>query len=378
MLTTDILFMSNNSQFIMTPELAMTTLKKYLKDIKPKSQKTIRASFNSCIRLGIIPNFDQPNVVFEIVENATYIKNKEKGPQKYSQEGKTNLTKTLSGIARHLTDDEKIKVVKELYKKGFNANDKKKLLRHKPLQFLNWFKVNIEDEYAGFNGGSNIENKEKKATQKMNKKQSASYQEHSVFVEKIIAAMDELDIQTSHDIYQYQFLVAALIYLLADRNRRLDISDTRLEDARVTLRDDGIFIKDVNKNTEEDVLLTVTDPRLKERLGKLVEWRKGRNQTRLFLKENGDESKDADWFATAFKRQMRIMKIGHNLTMGVFRLSYGIMLSKKHDGSLVSEKFIEDAMGHCWSTHQHSYALNILEDGEGEEVPMEDVEMEED
>ncbi|KAJ3249700.1 hypothetical protein HK104_007579, partial [Borealophlyctis nickersoniae] len=123
---------------------------------------------------------------------------------------------------------------------------------------------------------------------------------------------------------------------------QLDITDTRLvdcDDVNVVLRDDGIFIKKTNKTHEPNVLLEFKDERLKNAVKTLVDIRKKQGKDRLLLLKDGGIPVDVKkWFGDAFKEE--------------------------HDGSLASEKIIEDMMGHSWSTHQKHYNLTRLENGE--------------
>jgi len=347
--------------FAMTDKYASDALEKYLylNDFKPGTMKVYRSALSTAKKLGLIEKILNPDDVFDILDTAMH----GNPPKDYSPTGKTNVTKVLSAIAKATPDKDKVKFMKQYLK---DKGKLKQLAVASKKQLIEEFDFNVKRQYAFFNGGTNIEENLKRSTQKMNAEKTANYQEHHVLVDKVLQAMslfEEDELTVANRIYVYQFLVAALIFLLADRSRRLDIYDTVFEGPGNILREDGILIKEANKTQEIDVLLPFTDPRLKSAVQKLVDARKKRNYNRLFLKLNGDEG-TLKWWKEAFKTQMKSLGIGQGLFMGMFRLAYGIKLSKQHDGSLISEQKIEDAMGHSWHVHQLFYNLTKLENGE--------------
>ena len=160
--------------------------------------------------------------------------------------------------------------------------------------------------------------------------------------------------------------------MLADRNRRRDVAETWLEDGpdrNVVLRMEegrtpGILIKQTKKTKEPTVFLPFTDQRLVNAVNYLLAYRRKCGQEHLFLKKDGDVPPNhAKWHGETFPKIMKKLDVGENLTMRIFRMAYGIHLSELHDGTLASEKKIEDAMGHTWETHQRRYNLRALQDG---------------
>ncbi|KAJ3280184.1 hypothetical protein HK104_000849 [Borealophlyctis nickersoniae] len=364
---------------IMNTKIAAEAFQRYVvaEKIAPSGAKTKNSAVESLKKHKVLDHFSMPTEALKTILNVNTNKRDTDGnPVKYKNSWYNNLTKTLSKIAQFLTDEEKIRVMNGHYSKQISViNDhcSKDLYRYKLIcsndeQKLLDYRVNIEDLYKVFNGGKLKESREGNISQKMSERQTAAYQPHEQLLEKVMHALGEVNLNTPHGVYQYQFLAVALAWLLAYRNRRLDIIYTRLadgDDVNVVLRDDGIFIKYCYKTQGPNVLLEFKDERLKDVFKTLVAIRKKQDKDRLLLLENGGIPVDVKkWFGAAFKSVIKQLGIGENLTMGVFRLSYGIKLSQEHEGSLASEKIVQDRMGHKWSTHQKHYNLTRLESGE--------------
>ncbi|KAJ3265620.1 hypothetical protein HK104_006261 [Borealophlyctis nickersoniae] len=335
------------------------------KTIAPKGIKTKMSGFERVKQLNLLTHFSNLEAAFDIIETATRVV---KGVEKpYKESWKANLGKTLSKIAQHVTDDEKIRILDHHYAQQIDRNSHNKMKRYNKQQKLNAFKVLIEDPYKAYNGARSMEYAQGNVSQQMNERQTAAYQPHHRLLKKVIHALGRVNLDTAHGVSQFQFLVVALIYLLAYRNRRLDIADTRLVDGvdvNVVLREDGIFIKKTRKTYEPQVLLEFKDERLVNAVKTLVDIRRKQGKDRLFLKEDGDVALDVSkWFSERFSEVMKQLGIGENLNMRVFRMAYGIKLMQEHDGTLVSQKNIEDRMGHSWDVHLRRYALTPL-DGE--------------
>ncbi|KAJ3268900.1 hypothetical protein HK104_005233 [Borealophlyctis nickersoniae] len=369
---------------IMNAKIAKEALQRYFvaEKIEPSGVETKKSAFNKLKEHNVLDHFSMPERALRIIFGVGHPKKRDNdgNPVKYAGSWYENLTKTISRIAQYLTEEEKIRVMNHYYSNQISVMDDQltkdffryKLIRWDDKQKLLDYEVNIQNFYMAFNGGKQKESQEGDISQKMSKKQTTAYQPHEQLLEKVLHAVDKVDLTTARGVYRYQFLVAALIWLLAYRNRRLDIADTRLvdgPDVNVVLRQDGIFIKKTNKTHEPEVLLEFKDERLKDAVNTLVDIRKKQGKDRLFLKENGDISKKVKkWFGERFPEVMKQFGIGENLTMIVFRLAYGIKLSWEHvhlhNGSLASEMIIEDRMGHSFRMHQRKYNLTALENGE--------------
>ncbi|KAJ3271549.1 hypothetical protein HK104_004675 [Borealophlyctis nickersoniae] len=369
---------------IMNATIAANALQRYVvaQNIKPGGTKTKRSGLERLKEHKVLEHFSMPIEALKIIFSVNNKNNRDNdgNPVKYASDWYANLTKTISKIAQFLTDEEKIRVMNDHYSKQINVMDddfskafyRHKLMRYNDKQKLVDYDANIENPYEAFNGGKLIESREGNISQKMSERQTAAYQPHQQLLEKVLNALGEVNLNTPRGKYHYQFLAVALAWLLAYRNRRLDITDTRIADGadvNVVLRDDGIFIKKTNKTHEPQVLLEFKDERLKNVFKTLVDIRTKQGSDRLLLLENGGIPADVKkWFGASFKSVMKQLKIGENLTMGVFRLAFGIKLSQEHwhlhNGSLASEKIIEDRMGHSWRTHQKYYNLTALENGE--------------
>ncbi|KAJ3277719.1 hypothetical protein HK104_003038 [Borealophlyctis nickersoniae] len=209
----------------------------------------------------------------------------------YKESWRANLGKTLSKIAQHLTDNEKIRILDHHYKQQIDRNSRNMMKRYNKQQKLNAFKVLIQDPYTAYNRARCMEYAQGNVSQKMNKRQTAAYQRHQQLLKKVIHALGRVNWNTAHGVYQFQLLVVALIYLLAYRNRRLDLADTRLvdgEDVYAVLRENGIFIKRTGKTYEPEVLLEFKDERLINAIKTLVEIRRMQGKDHLFLKKDGD------------------------------------------------------------------------------------------
>ena len=369
---------TDNNSPTMNGKIAHATLKRYYANegIAPSGQKIKTSGINTLVNLDILKHFAEPHVMFEKFRTATFTR---KGVVKpYKHTSKMNWSKALSKIAQHLTDEEKVKIMDDFYHqqslKG-DHNTRFKKMRQSNADKIEAFKFYILKEYTAWNGGNLMEYNEDNVNQQMNERQTAAYQPRDQLLKKLLdlnTAYDTKGSNTARDVYDRQFVVAGLIYLLADRNRRLDIANTMLADGEgvnVVLREDGIFIKKTEKTKEPNVLLPFTDERLISAVKTLVDIRKANNKDRLFLLENGDVPKTTKhtnpkkWFAEAFKKVMKKLGVGENLTMGVFRMAYGIHLSQQHDNTLINEKRIEDQMGHRWDIHQRRYNLTALENG---------------
>ncbi|KAJ3279804.1 hypothetical protein HK104_001150 [Borealophlyctis nickersoniae] len=313
--------------------------------IAPSGAKTKNSALESLKKHRVLDHFSMPTRALEIILSVNSKKRDNDGnPVKYADSWYNNLAKTLSRIAQFLTEEEKIRIMNDHYSKQNDQLSHYKLMRYNDQQKLDDYRVNIENLYKAFNGGKQKESQEGK----MSERQTAAYQPHEQLLEKVMHALGKVNLNTPHGVYGYQFLAVALVWLLAYRNRRLDITDTRLvdgDDVNVILRNDRIFIKKMNKTHEING---------KDRL--------------LLLKDGGILVDVKKLFGDAFKEVMKQLGIGENLTMGVFRLALGIKLSQEdlhlHGGSLTSEKIIEDRMGHKWPTHQKHYNLTRLENGE--------------
>ncbi|KAJ3043847.1 hypothetical protein HK097_001645 [Rhizophlyctis rosea] len=336
----------------MNAELAKNALERYFQaeNIAANSRKVKLSALNTMQTLDVLKHFSEPESLLDIVKNAT---KKKDATHRYSQSQISNLCKTASKIAQHLTDD-----------------DKKKM-RLSKKQKLDAFKVNFVDEYKAYNGANCMEYTTGNIQQKMNDRQTAASQPYNQLVEKLLALFSkyrEKGVTRARDLFRFQFVVAALIFLLADRNRRLDIWDasiTDTENVNAVLREDGILLKKTNKKWEKNVVLPITNVQLVEAVKMLVDQRKHQNKDCLFLKENGDVPPNGvKWFADAFTRTMKVLEVGAKLTMGVFRMAYGIKLSQEHDGTAINEKQIENMMGHSWNVHQRRYNLTSLENGD--------------
>ncbi|KAJ3276297.1 hypothetical protein HK104_003695, partial [Borealophlyctis nickersoniae] len=376
---------------IMNVKIAKEALQRYFvaEKIKPKGIKTKNSGFNKLKEHNVLDHFSMPERALRTIFGVGHPKKRDNdgNPVKYAGSWYENLTKTISRIAQYLTEEEKIRVMNHYYSNQISVMDDQltkdffryKLIRWDTKQKLLDYEVNIENFYMAFNGGKQKESQESNIPQKMNKRQTAAYQPHEQLLEKVLHALDEVNLNTPRGRYRYQFLAVALAWLLAYRNRRLDITDTRLADGpdvNVVLRQDdrqyGIFIKNTNKTDEPQVFLEFRDERLKNVFKTLVGIRTKQGSDRLLLLENGGIpggiSADVNkWFGGQFPKVMKQLKIGENLTMGVFRLAFGIKLSQEHllnRASLASEMMIEDRMGHSFRMHQMKYNLTALENGE--------------
>ena len=376
-----------NTQSVMNHKIANDALQRYYvaeekdgkrhKEIAKTSQKSKTATANTLDRLGILDNFAEPERVLDIIDKSTYERRdkqtKEMKVIPYSDEYKKSIGKTVSTIAQFLTTEQKVAVMDKYWDEKGDHNSRNKKMRYNTDQKLKAYEVNIMDEYKAFNAQGYASNQEANIDQKMTVKQTAAYQAHAVLLCKLLdleTAFQNKDLNQAKVLYQYQYVVTGLIYLLADRSRRLDIPDTMLEDGdnvNVVLRTEGgvptgIFIKNTKKTREPSVFLPFTDERLVGAVKTLMDMRIKRNQKHLFLKTDGDVAVDVHkWFSKAFKDTMRKLAVGDGLTMLIFRLAYGIKLSDEHDGTLANEKRIEDKMGHSFRTHQMYYNLTALE-----------------
>ncbi|KAJ3277750.1 hypothetical protein HK104_003008 [Borealophlyctis nickersoniae] len=363
----------------MNATIAADAFQRYVvaQKIKPKGAKTKNSGLNSLKNHKVLDHFSMPNRALEIILSVNTKKRDNDGnPVKYAQSWYSNLTKTLSRIAQNLTEEERIRIMDDHYSKQNDPTSRFKLMRFNDQQKLDEYRVNIENLYKAFNGGNYMESRQSNISQKMNERQTAASQPYDQLLDKVTRAIGECDLNTAQGVFRYQFLVAALIKLLAYRNRRRDYVDVRLndgEEVNVVLREDGIFIKKTNKTDEPQVLLEFKDERLINAVNKLVDIRRKQGKDHLFLKKDGDVAADVNkWFGERFPKVMEQLGIGKNLTMGVFRRAFGIKLSEEHDGTLASEKNIEDCMGHKWETHQLYYNLTPLENGEVREEEPED------
>ncbi|KAJ3271791.1 hypothetical protein HK104_004627 [Borealophlyctis nickersoniae] len=332
----------------------------------------------------------------------------EKGVEtKYEKSSIENMAKTLSAIAKHLTDEDKIQIIHDHYTRLNDKNSLNKLRLYKPekpekkRELVNDFDTIILSPYSTYVGCLLDDFKKANPTQEMtakllefhhnlHPKQTKAYQPHAVLLDKLFKAAALCQHLGLHrrprNLYRYQFVVAGLIFLLATRNCRVDIAKTALEDSpkeNVVLREDGIFIKKCKKTREKNVLLGFEDERLMDAVKTLADFRKAEREKYLFLHEGKAsrvkfEQEDWDpekWFSDAFTKNMRRLNIGDNIYMGIFRLAYGIKLAQEHDGTLASQERICDAMGHSWDTHMRWYSLKRLEAIEnGEDVEMEEAE----
>jgi hypothetical protein len=351
----------------MNPQIATAAIERYFvkKGIVDNSKKSIASSLNTLIRLELLNEFERPEHFLDNIAKAE----KTEG-QKYSQSSVDRWCKVMSNIAWNLTDEEKLAVIQKRHRLDAEANSIRKTMKFSNKQLLTQFNDRIHDLYKAYNYGAYNQYKTGNSDQMMTEKQTANFQKHSILLNKVLEALFDLPIkglEKANVLYLYQFLVAALIYLLADRNRRRDIGDTMIEDDGkkdgVFLTPEGILIRKARKTFEKEVLLPITDTRLMQHVDTLTKIRKSKNQKYLFLKRDGDRSTDGNWFSNSFKNILAKLKIGDNLTMGTFRMAYGIMLSEKHDGSVKSEESIADKMGHSWEVHQRRYNLTALEAG---------------
>ncbi|KAJ3055892.1 hypothetical protein HK097_008889 [Rhizophlyctis rosea] len=355
----------------MNAQLAKNALERYFEaeNIATNSRKVKASALNTMQTLDVLKHFSKPERLLDIVKNATY--KKKDATHRYSQSHISAFCKTASKIAQHLTDDEKIQLLDQYYDSKNDHNSRYKKMRLSKKQKLDTFKVNIVDEYKAYNGANCMEYKEGNIQQKMNTRQTAAYQPYNQLVEKLLALFSkyrEKGVTRARDLFRFQFVVVSLIFFLADRNRRLDIWDASLtdtENVNAVLREDGILLKKTNKKWEKNVVLPITNVQLVEAMKMLADQRKHQKKDRLFLKENGDVPPNGvKWFADAFTRTMKVLEVGDKMTMGVFRMAYGIKLSQEHDGTAINEKRIEDMMGHSWNVHQRRYNLTSLENGD--------------
>ncbi|KAJ3265366.1 hypothetical protein HK104_006311, partial [Borealophlyctis nickersoniae] len=298
---------------IMNATIAINALQRYFatekitadgtkKTIAPKGIKTKMSGFERVKQLNLLTHFSNPEAAFDIIEKATRVVDGVEKP--YKESWRANLGKTLSKIAQHLTDDEKIRILDHHYKQQIDRNSRNMMKRYNKHQKLNAFKVLIDDPYKAYNGARCMEYAQGNVSQKMNKRQTTAYQPHQQLLDEVIHALGEVNLNTALGVYRFQFLVVALIYLLAYRNRRLDIADTRLvdgDDVNVVLREIGIFIKKMRKTYEAQVLLEFKDERLRNAVKTLVDIRRKQGKDRLFLKKDGDVALDVSkWFSERF------------------------------------------------------------------------------
>ncbi|KAJ3052679.1 hypothetical protein HK097_005882 [Rhizophlyctis rosea] len=362
-----------NALSVMNHKIANDALQRYFiaeekggkrrKEIVKTSQKSKTSTTNTLDRLGILTHFAEPEKVLDIIDKSTYEKKNKETKQMevipYSHEYKKSFGKTVSAIAQFLTTEQKVAVMDKYWDEKGDHNSRNKKMRYNTDQKLKAYDVNIMDEYKAFNAQGYATDRH--------------YQPHAVLFRKLLdleTAFQNKDLNQAKVLYQYQFVVTGLIYLLADRSRRLDIPDTMLEDGddvNVVLRTEegvptGIFIKKAKKTCEPTIFLPFTDDRLVRAVKTLMDIRIKRNQTHLFLKTDGDVAKDVhNWFSDTFKKVMANLGVGEGLNMLIFRLAYGIKLSDEHDGTFANEKRIEDKMGHSFRTHQMYYKLTALE-----------------
>ncbi|KAJ3026033.1 hypothetical protein HDV00_012238 [Rhizophlyctis rosea] len=246
-------------------------------------------------------------------------------------------------------------------------------------QKMAYFQTYYIHEVGVYKGYLAEKKKHRNPRQKMSEKQRRAYQPFDVLLEKLLKLEREFQSKlesgrsgnVKRNRFHYQFIVAGLIYLLAKRNRRLDIQHTMLEDGpdvNVYLCKEGIHIKECNKTKETNVLLDFgTDERLTIPVNTLCELRLkyGDGVKCLFVKEEGKSpSTDTKWFASRFESTMKALGVGVDLTMGMFRLAYCIRLTELHERREMSVEDVEKAAGHSWRTHEKYYSLSALESGQ--------------
>ncbi|KAJ3029272.1 hypothetical protein HDV00_009684 [Rhizophlyctis rosea] len=360
-------------------EVAREAMSRYYDKEGTKSKRTKDATLNTIHGLDILQHLHDPKTAIEKCTSASKKRKNEEVP--YSPTYKNGMVQVLSNIAQNLTEHQMIGIMNHIYdNRSGEWNVSNKMRRHSKEQKINAFKVTIIDEYMAWNGVSAQESLNVNTEQRMSAKQRAAYQPYRQLLEILLALevlyRTEKNLEVAANLYEYQFIVAGLIWLLAYRNRRNEIKDTMLlpqngdrENNVYISRADGIilgiFIRECNKTGEPNVLLRFNDERLILAVDTLVNHRIRQGKHRLFLKANGDESLERTWFSTSFKRVMKRLNVGEDLTMGIFRLAYGIKLSEEYEANPVwdKEREICDRMGHSWKTHQHSYNLKAVEEG---------------
>ncbi|KAJ3050891.1 hypothetical protein HK097_008123 [Rhizophlyctis rosea] len=364
----------------MNDKIATSALMRYFeKDQVAKSaQGTKKSALSTLVKMDALKHFDKPQTLYTTV--TTTQKRKRDGSMvDYSESEISNWMKTPSKVGQHLTDDEKITMVDKFYEEKGDAFSLNKKIRHNKEQKLKAFDVYIVDEYKAFNGVAVMKYNEGNIGQKMNERQTRAYEPCAKLPDKLLDLEENLRDQLGlgvRKVRDYQFVVAGLIFLLAERNRQLDIVFTQLqdgEDVNVVLQTDKegkpteIFIKETNKTQEPSVLLPFKHKRLIAAVHNLMNFRKENNSTHLFPNQK-DAPFSCNWFGEKFKKAMEKLDVGENLTSGVFRMAYGIHLSENHDGTAISEKHIEDAMGHSWHVHQRRYNLTALQNNNDEDL----------
>ncbi|KAJ3286115.1 hypothetical protein HK104_009174 [Borealophlyctis nickersoniae] len=355
-------------------KLANASLQRYV-DAEHPAKTSVdqkRSALNTMKELDLLKHFADPITLDQTLRTAR----KRKADSAYSSSQQANCTKTLSKVAQYLTKEEKARFVDTMYDAKGDALSLHKRAKFSKEDKADVFRVLVQLEYQAINGLRMQDYANGNEEQKMTERQTNAYQPHAVLVEKLLNQVDVLlnRKMTAQVRYEFQFVVAGLIFSLADRNHRRDISETWLVDGEgrnVVLRfpedatrTPGILIKSTNKTKEQQVFLPFTNEHLLQAVKILVDYRKKSGKEHLFLKKDGDvPPNQVKWFGETFTKVMRKLNIGDNLTMGIFQMAYGIELSRMHDGTLVSEKRIEDAMGHSWEIHQHRYNLTALQDG---------------
>lgn len=309
-----------------------------------------KSNINMLEKMGLMHLFGKPEELHDVLQ------------KKYKST--ENFTKLCSTICRHLNEGEKVAIFDSL-----NPDLTNYTKEHKKT----WVKCHIRHVYERFNHAASKKNKTANPDQIMSEDQAEFIQPFNVLVDKLMNRLSELE-AASGDIYDIQFIVAALMLLLGSRNRRLDIGlakvQKKTESDNVVLQDDGsIFIKIVNKtnmkkeirNWNKNVLIEFDDPHLSAAVDRLKKIRIARNQDYLFMKEKKDDAPTYSWFGDALKDSLEKHGIGEGLTVTLLRDIYAIELSRKLENSGLSQirqkEQIEDRMAHCWETHQRRYNL---------------------
>jgi len=359
-------------QTIMNITIAKDAIKRYLvaKNIAERSHSPKFSKVETLNKLGILEHLANPEVALEKINTATQIKKGKRVP--YSDNYKKDFAKTMSNIAQNLTDEQKMTVLDEHYENIGTANSMNKRRKLNNGQKLKAFECNVVDEYKAYNGNQVDEWNQGNVHQKMSKRQTMVFKPYDELIEKLLKLEKKYrdwGVESPLDKYDYQFIVAALIFLKADRCRRLDITHTRLtespehnvvmkfnEEGKVT----GAHIKKCLKTGEKDVFLPFTDERLRLAVDTLLEIRKKYEKDHLFLMKDGKLSNNKDWWTTSFQCVMKKLGVGEGLTMGTFRTAFCKKIHESHDGSVVSEERIENITGHKWNTQQRRYNTRPL------------------
>ncbi|KAJ3039414.1 hypothetical protein HK097_002834, partial [Rhizophlyctis rosea] len=310
----------------MNVKIATSALMRYFEkdDIAATARKTKKSALSTLVKMDALKHFDKPQTLYTTV-TTTQERKRDGSMVDYSESQISNWMKTLSEIGQHLTDDEKMVIIDKFYEEKGDVFSLNKKRRHNKEQKIKAFDVYIVDDYKAFNGVAAMDYNDGNIGQKMNERQTAAYKPRAELLHKLLDLEENLRDQLGlgvRKVRDYQFVVAGLIFLLAERNRHLDIAFTQLEDGEdvnVVLQTDkekkptGIFIKKTNKTYEPSVFLQFKDERLVAAVQNLMNFRKENNSTHLFLNQN-DAPFSCNWFGEKFKNAMEKLEVGENLT----------------------------------------------------------------